>query len=393
MLAVVQLPPPMHGVTRMNEVVIRSASIGRDYELSVLELRFADRIRDLGKLRASKVVRALGYGLRLLVHCVRKRPSIVYFTLVPTGPAFARDLLYVGILKALRVKRALHLHGLGIPRTFSNPLVESLYRWAFRGAVVVHLSEAGRREVDRLIGDSPCMLLPNGVEDFGHDTWAGERRSRDGSPRILFFSNMLEAKGGLILLEALAELSSRGYAFRAEFVGPECDIQWEARFSTFRAERGLEGQVHRRPECLGRAKDATFEEADLFVFPSYYEHECFPLVVLEAMAAGLPVIATRHASIPEMVIEEKTGVLVMPRAVDELGTAIARLLRDPDLRFRMGSAGRARYLAHYTTATFEAGLSRILRAVAGAPVADPGADVPQPAMEPEDSKPAMVSAR
>jgi len=393
MLAVVQLPPPVHGVTRMNEIVIRSASIRRDYEVSVLELRFADRIGDLGKLRVSKLVRALRYGLELLVDCLRTRPQIVYFTLVPTGPAFLRDLLYVGILKTLRVKRVLHLHGLGIPRSASNPIGKALYRWAFSGAWVVHLSEAGRREVDGLVGEGRCMLLANGVEDFGRDAWVGERRIRQGAPRILFFSNMLEAKGGLILLDALAQLARRGQDFRAEVIGPECNAQWESRFSRARAENGLERHVHRRPECVGDAKSAAFENADLFVFPSYYEHECFPLVVLEAMAAGLPVIATRHASMSEMVVEGKTGLLVEPRSVDELSAAIALLLHDPDLRFQMGSSGRARYLAHYTIETFEAGLSRILHAAAGAPVAAPDAHAPAAAPESKESEPVMVSAR
>ena len=391
MLAVVQLPPPVHGVTRMNEVVIRSALIRRDFELFVLGLRFADRISELGRVRVAKLFRALECGLRLLLQCVRNRPQIVYFTLVPTGAAFFRDLWFVWIMKALRMKRVFHLHGLGIPKSM-NPLTRALYCWAFEGASIVHLSEEGRTEVAELIGRGSCLLLPNGVEDFGGDEWIGERRLREEPPRILFFSNMLESKGGLILLEALAQIASQGIEFQANFVGSECDPQWEACFSKLRAEAGLERQTKRLPECLGPAKQSLFRQADVFVFPSYYEYECFPLVLLEAMAAGLPAIATRHASIPEIVVEGETGFLVDPRSVDELSAAIARLLRDPDLRFQMGSAGRERYLAHYTTATFEAGLSRILRTAAGAPAANPGVKVPQPVTESEEPEAAMVSS-
>ena len=393
LLAFVQLPPPVHGVTRMNEVVVRSALIHRDYDLSVLELRFADQIRDLGRLRVSKLFRGLELGLRLLLHCIRSRPQLVYFTFVPTGPAFFRDLFYVWIMKGMGTKRVLHLHGLGIARSSVNPVVRYLYRWVFRGAFVVHLSEAGRSDVANVIGRSPCLLLPNGVDDLGREEWLVERRLREGSPRILFLSNMLEEKGGLVLLEALARLATQGVEFQAHFVGSECDVQWESRFLRMRAERGLERQVDRCSDCAGFAKQEAFRHADLFVFPSYYQCECFPLVVLEAMASGLPVVAARHASIPEIVVDGGTGLLVQPRSVDPLATAIARLLRDPDLRIRMGTAGRARYLANYTTAIFESRLSRILREAAGAPIAIPDAAAHGAAVPSDEPEPSMVSSR
>jgi glycosyltransferase involved in cell wall biosynthesis/O-antigen/teichoic acid export membrane protein len=392
MLAIVQLPPPVHGVTKMNEVVVRSTLIHREYEVSVLELRFADRIDDLGRMRPTKILRALGCGLRLLLRCVRDRPQIAYFTLAPTGLAFFRDLLYVGILKTLHVRRVLHLHGLGMRRSSTGAFTRALYRWAFDGAYVVHLSEAGRTEVAEMVGRNAC-LLPNGVDDIGRDEWARERRMRTGVPRILFLSNMLEQKGALVLLEALRELAGRGYEFQAQFVGTACDPKLEERFSAMRVEWSLEARTCRLTECLGDTKRALFQDADLFVFPSYYECECFPLVVLEAMAAGLPVIATRHASIPEMVLEGRTGSLVDPRSVEDLATAIALLLRDPEARFRMGSAGRARFQAHYTTAMFENRLLQILRDAAGAPVPIPNAEVPERDFESEATERAMMSRR
>ena len=84
---------------------------------------------------------------------------------------------------------------------------------------------------------------------------------------------------------------------------------------------------------------------DVFVLPSYREGT--PVTVLEAMAMGLPVVATDVAGCREAVVSGETGFLVPPRNVDELVGAIQKLVEDPALRRRMGQAGRARVVQHF----------------------------------------------
>ena len=85
---------------------------------------------------------------------------------------------------------------------------------------------------------------------------------------------------------------------------------------------------------------------DIFVLPSLWEG--LPNVVLEAMAAGLPVVATAVGGTPEVVVNDVTGLLIPPRDPQALADAIHRLLRDPELRQRMGQAGRARVAEHFS---------------------------------------------
>lgn len=98
--------------------------------------------------------------------------------------------------------------------------------------------------------------------------------------------------------------------------------------------------------------------ASLDVYVSSALSEGLPLATIEAMATGLPVIATRAGGTPEVVVDGVTGVLVPPAKADPLSDAMLKLARDPALRTRLGDAGRARALAEFTEA-------RMLESIAG----------------------------
>jgi glycosyltransferase involved in cell wall biosynthesis len=208
---------------------------------------------------------------------------------------------------------------------------------------------------------------------------------------VLFLSNLLLEKGPLVLVDALAQLAARGVDFAATLAGAPSRELGAAEMRDAIQRAGLAERVHYVGAVDETGKDALFRAHDVFVLPS--AREAFPLVVIEAMAAGLPVVATRVGAIADLVEDGVSGMLVdrselagdhagqraadrpaqraADRAVDRgiasaVADALERLLRDPVLRERMGRAGRARFLERFTAAHFERQLGDVLAEVAGA---------------------------
>jgi glycosyltransferase involved in cell wall biosynthesis len=92
--------------------------------------------------------------------------------------------------------------------------------------------------------------------------------------------------------------------------------------------------------------EADYQNADIFVLPSTYEG--FPVAILEAMAAGLPVVATAVAGVPEAVLPGRSGLLVPPEDAAALAGALGELAADPERRRSMGLAARRELEQHFT---------------------------------------------
>ncbi len=160
--------------------------------------------------------------------------------------------------------------------------------------------------------------------------------NRAGRLRLLTVATVIPRKGHLVLIEALARLRREDWELQC--IGSMARDPAHAEvLRRAIAARGLQGQVtlvdEMAPESLGAAYDA----ADLFVLPSF--HEGYGMALAEAMAHGLPIVATRAGAIPETV-PDSAGILVEPGDEAALATALARLLeqRDALARFARGAA-------------------------------------------------------
>ena len=164
----------------------------------------------------------------------------------------------------------------------------------------------------------------------------------DGAARVVSIGRLAFPKDFGTLVEALAATRAD---YRAAFVGDGPLLQEVAAMIL---DRGLTERI----DLLGNRGDVPdlLASADVFVLSS--RSEAFPVSILEAMAAGLPVVATNVGGVAKSVVDGETGLLVPPGDSGALAAALDRLLTDDALRLRLGAAGRERARRHFDVASF-----------------------------------------
>ena len=178
-------------------------------------------------------------------------------------------------------------------------------------------------------------------------------RRNNEVPHLLFLSNLLISKGVTVLLDALKILKEKEYTFVCQFVGGETSEMGAVQFSEEVDKRDLNDRVAYVGRKVGEEKEAFFRQSDVFVFPTYYYNECFPLVILEAMEYKLPVISTNEGGIPDMVKDGENGLIFEKQNPYSLADCIAKLLDDEELRVKMGNAGYDKFCREFTLQQFE----------------------------------------
>ena len=171
------------------------------------------------------------------------------------------------------------------------------------------------------------------------------------SVRMVFLSNLLESKGVLDLLDALSLLHQRGCIFVCHIVGAETSDINNERIQEEIGRRGLDEIAIYKGSLYGDKKSKELKNTDLFIHPTH--DDCFPLVLLEAMAHGLPCISTNEGAMTDIIDNGKTGLIVNKNNPVDLADKIETLLNDEALRKRMGTEGRKKYEREFTLECFE----------------------------------------
>lgn len=357
-LFILHLPPPVHGAAMMGKYIQESELINSSFDCYCINLATADGLSDIGHVSSKKLLRYL-LLLRHIFHVVREiRPELVYITPNARGKAFFKDFIVVQMLKIMGCRVIAHYHNKGVSTNQDKRLYNFLYKRFFKNLKVILLAEALSRDIAKYVRKEDVYVCPNGIPNL-HIEEPKARRNND-IPHLLFLSNLLISKGVFVLLDALKILKERGYAFVCWFVGGETAEINAIQFAEEVEKRDLNDRITYAGRKVGEEKDLFFRQSDIFVFPTYYYNECFPLVLLEAMQYKLPVVSTDEGGIPDIVKDGETGLICEKRNPDSLADCIARLLEDGELRIRTGNAGYEKFCLEFTLERFEHRMREIL---------------------------------
>ncbi len=158
---------------------------------------------------------------------------------------------------------------------------------------------------------------------------------------IVCVGTLHEVKGQAYLIEACANLHKKGLDFMCHFVGDGPD---RPALMGLTEQAGISARVQFHGQQTRERVAQLMREADVLVAPSVPtsdgRREGIPVVLIEAMSSGVPVIASRLSGIPELVVHEQTGLLTTPRDAASITDALERYYHDPALRKQLGQAGR-----------------------------------------------------
>ena len=183
-------------------------------------------------------------------------------------------------------------------------------------------------------------IAPLGVDIERFRPQARERAA--GPFRILCVGRLAPAKGQQVLVQAARLLRDAGKDIRLSFVGDGPDAE---RLRQAVAAARLDDCVEFTGALNQVEVRKRYADADAFVLSSFAEG--IPVVLMEAMASGIPCVSTRITGIPELIRSDEEGLLVAPSDAAELAQALSQLIDDPARRARIGTAARARVAADY----------------------------------------------
>lgn len=354
--------PAPHQIGGMTSVIdaLMAGPLARRYAFERYWPRGAGGANATGCRTALHWVRSIARhaaALADLARTIRRTRSQILHVHTCSFFSFYRSLLDIGLGKLLGCRTCLHVHG----GRFEEFCAASgaVARWTIcRGcelcdALIVLAPYWGAR-LRPFIGRAPVYAVPNGVELPANV--APPQARTQGVCRFLFLGALCAGKGLNELLAAAAQMRAAGTPFELILAGPaEPDNQmWPERVR----DLGLETCVQFTGPVSGTRKAELLASADCLVLPSHQEG--LPMVLLEAGAAGLPVIATSVGAIPEFLSprlgepgfyarEEMIAPIVPPGDVIALVREMTRLALEPSLRQRIGGRLQARVREGYTS--------------------------------------------
>ncbi len=332
---------------------------GEEWQVEFFNVNIHKSMKTLGKTRWQSIPENLKLYRKLKKQLKKTTYDLVLIPISQETIGFIKDSFFVRIAVKRVGKVLLMLHG----SNFQN--------WQDNSAAWVRkYTTATLKKTDGMIvlgqnlkslftnhySSNHIHVVPNGA-DF---EFPEKEQKNNGKITILYLSNLLPAKGITDLIDALVMLTSEEDYFKVNVVG-----QWvDEATKTYCLNLVIKHQlpVDFKGPLYGEEKLKQFANADVFVFPPRAP-EGHPLVLVEAMAAGLPIISTDQGAITESVIDGENGFIVASGKPKEIAEKLEWLMNNPEERKRMGIKSREIYLEKFTRRNMVKNFERVFKTV------------------------------
>ena len=359
-LVIGAVPPPYMGPTIATEIIINS-KLRNEFDLIHLDTSDHRDLNTINRTDFWNFFLSFKQYFMLVKSILMYWPDLTYIQICQTTLGYFRDAPFILISKLFDRKIICHLRGGNFRNWYSSS--SALTRWGVRcvhslidGQIV--LGECLRDLFRGILPDNRIFVVPNGKNiDFD-----AKKQKYSAKIRILFLSNFIREKGIVDVLKSIPEVYRHQTKVEFVFVGDWFDEDTKNEVEEFVVNnKALPIQIMKPIREL-RNLD-ILKQCDIFVFPTYYPKEGHPWVIVEAMAAGLPIITTDQGAIGESVLNGLNGFIIKKRNPQHIAERINFLIDHPDIRKEMGEHSRRIYLQNFTEEKMIERLSSAFRSV------------------------------
>ena len=345
--------------------IILNSDLKNEFELHHFDTRINESVADMGKLKAGKIqiIRNQYRAFKSMLQVVK--PHLVLIPIGQTTAGFFKDVPFIRMAHKSGAKVVIQLRGSAWRRWFDK--LDTFRQMGVKrqlnkvsGAIV--LGENLRPIFRDLISEEKIFVVPNGGD------YAFPEKAENTHIHITYLANYLPGKGILEVLRAMDILSRKRDLppYKLNAYG-----SWDSESYRAQCETSAKNLVNvtLHPSVSGDAKWKVLADSDIFVFAPLLP-EGHPWSIVEALAAGLPVVSTDRGAIAQSLKDGENGFLLAHPDPEMLAEKLEILIRSSDLRKRMGEKSREMYLSDFTADAMVRNLEKVFNQILQQPCAE-----------------------
>jgi glycosyltransferase involved in cell wall biosynthesis len=337
-----KLPPPYMGPSIATDIILKS-SLNNYFELVHLDTKINNQISSFGKWSFSKIFRNISIYFKMISLVRKTKTAIILIPISQTTTGFFKDSLFILITKLFGRKVILQLRGSNFKTWVKNSssINKRYVKYILKKTQgIIVLGNKLRYLFEEYYPDNKIFVVPNGAD------YTIPKKNKSDQIKILYLSNLLASKGIEDVFKAIELLNKRvDTKFSIDVIGEWYNEYDKKHCFSIKEDNSLPIHIHSSKGVAEKFQYLT--DADIFLFPPR-EPEGHPWSIIEAMAAGLPIISTDMGAITESVIDGVNGFIIEPKHPEQIAEKLELLIKDTELRNKMGAASRSLYLANFT---------------------------------------------
>ncbi len=357
-----QTPPPWHGQAVATQILFDHD--WQDFDVHRLRMEFSEEMQEVGRFQWKKI-RHLFDLIHRAKKILRGNPGCILF--YPPASAkwipFLRDVIFLLAVRHLAGATVFIYHASGLP-----VFVEAQFMRKWLGHLIYQKADMSLEVAQEVIPPHlafdarswqwcPCAIeVPKVTRTL---------RNANQPLTVLFVASLQEGKGVLEILKtaSLLKLQGRENDFRFRIVGRWFSEKFETEARQLHAEFGLQAMVEFAGQLTGDTKWQAYADADIFFFPTHYESEATPIVLMEALGTGLPIITTSWAGIPAMLEGCGSALLFPVRSPSDYAGALTKWLLRRETLPEMENEAHDFYRANFIPERFVGRIAASWKAV------------------------------